>query len=128
MSVSQQYLEYLLDQLGAVRRLSSRRMFGGVGFYADELFFAIASADALYFKVDEPGRADFEREGMGPFAPFGDAARAMHGYYEVPPRVLEDAEELALWVSRAVAVAAAAAERRRRVRPRARPRRPAATR
>jgi DNA transformation protein len=106
MSVSKQYLEFVLDQLGAARQVRSTRMFGGVGFYAGELFFAIASDDALYFKVDERSRADYEREGMKPFCPFKDDTKAMRGYYELPARVLEDTDELSLWMARAIAVAA----------------------
>ena len=116
MAVSRQYLEFVLDQLGSVRAVRSRRMFGSVGFYAGELFFAIASDDALYFKVNDETRADYEREGMKPFCPFEDDTKAMRGYYELPSRVLEDLEELAAWLRRALAVAAAsqAATQRRR--------------
>ena len=116
MGVSRQYLDFLLDQLGAVRAVRSRRMFSGVGFYAGELFFAIASDDTLFFKVNDTTRADYEREGMKPFCPLEDDTKAMRGYYELPPRVLEDPEELGVWLRRAIAVAAAsqAAKQRRR--------------
>jgi DNA transformation protein len=106
MTVSRQYLEFVLDQLGAVRKVRSKRMFGGVGFYAGELFFAIADDDALYFKVNDTTRADYEAEGMKAFSPFGDDAKPMRGYYAVPPRLLDDAEELAVWMQRAIDVAA----------------------
>jgi len=42
-------ITFLLDTLGAVRPVTARRMFGGVGFYAEGLFFAIATDDLLYF-------------------------------------------------------------------------------
>jgi DNA transformation protein len=109
MPVSRQFHEFVIDQLGAVRAVSSRRMFGGVGFYAGEWFFAIASDDTLYFKVSDQTRPDYEREGMKPFAPFADDARPMRGYYEVPARVLEDSEQLAEWMQRAISVAASRA-------------------
>ena len=122
MAVSSQYLQFLLDQLGSVRAVRSRRMFSGVGFYAGELFFAIASDDSLYFKVNDETRADYEREGMKPFCPFKDDTKAMRGYYELPSRALEDSEELALWMARAIAVAAASQAAKPRRRTASRPR------
>jgi DNA transformation protein len=113
VAVTEQYLAFVLDQLGQVRKITSRRMFGGVGFYAGEHFFALADDDTLYFKVDDTTRPDFEREGARPFQPFGPDSKPM-GYYEVPPRVLEDAEELALWMTRAILVATARSTRKLR--------------
>ena len=113
MPVSKQYVDFVLDQLGAVRAVTSKRMFGGVGFYAGEFFFALADDDTLFFKVDDASRVDYEREGMKPFQPFGPDTKPMHGYYEVPPRVLDESEELAVWMKRAIAVAATAAAKKR---------------
>jgi DNA transformation protein len=88
-------------------------MFGGVGFYAEGLFFALIADDRLYFKVDDSTRPDFERQGMEPFRPFGEE-NAM-GYYEVPADVLEDSAQLQLWMRKAVDVAAnAKASKRKR--------------
>jgi DNA transformation protein len=106
VSVSQQYLTFVLDQLSQVRKVTSRRMFGGAGFYAGELFFAIADDDTLYFKVDAASRGDYEREGMKPFQPFGPESKPMSGYYEVPATILEDTDELAAWMNKAVGAAA----------------------
>jgi DNA transformation protein len=79
-------------------------MFGGVGVYAGELFFALIADDTLYFKVDASTRPEFEARGMGPFRPFGDAGGTMQ-YYQVPEDVLEDPEALRRWVEKALAVA-----------------------
>ncbi|MFQ5901401.1 MAG: TfoX/Sxy family protein [Thermodesulfobacteriota bacterium] len=64
MPISEEYLEYVLDQL---RPVDFRKMFGGVGLYLDGVFFALIANDILYFKVDESNRQDYEAEGMGPF-------------------------------------------------------------
>ena len=80
-------------------------MFGGVGVYAGDLFFALMDDDTLYFKVDDSNRGRFEARGMGPFRPFGEGGEVMR-YYEVPGEVLEDVELLAPWVEDAVAAAA----------------------
>ncbi len=112
MAVSAQYLAFVLDQLGGVRAVTSRRMFGGAGFYAGEFFFAVADDDTLYFKVDAQTRDDYKCEGMQPFQPMGPD-KPMNGYYELPARVLDDPDELRQWMTRAIDVARRSGRRRR---------------
>ena len=88
-------------------------MFGGVGIYADQLFFALIADDTLYFKVDDSNRADFEKLGMRPFQPYGEAGEVMQ-YYQVPADLLEDLEALRPWAEKAIAVAAHKAKGKRR--------------
>jgi DNA transformation protein len=111
VAVSPQFSTFLLDTLGAVRPVTARRMFGGVGYYAEDLFFAIADDDLLYFRVDDASREFFEREGMQPFCPMGPGTKSM-SYYTVPARLYDDAEELAVWMRRAVDAARAKARAR----------------
>jgi DNA transformation protein and related proteins len=106
MAVSQSYREFVLEQLGRVTPVTGKSMFGGVGIYAQGLFFGLIAEDRLYFKVDDATRPDFERRGMEPFRPFGEDS-AM-GYYEVPADVTEDVAQLETWMKRAIDVAAAA--------------------
>jgi DNA transformation protein and related proteins len=107
MAVSVSFRTYLLEQLGQVRPVTTRPMFGGMTFFADGRAFALVSGDTLYFKVDDSNRGDFEAAGMGPFLPFGDPAKPMQ-YYQLPEEVLEDTDELAVWMNKAIAVAARA--------------------
>ena len=79
-------------------------MFGGVGLYSGEFFFALIADDILYFKADASTRPDFEARGMGPFRPFGDAGGTMQ-YYQVPEDLLEDPDALRPWVEKAVDIA-----------------------
>ncbi len=106
MAVSESYRVFILEQLGRVMPVTARAMFGGVGIYAQGLFFALIAEDRLYFKVDETSRPGFEGLGMEPFRPFGEE-KAM-GYYEVPADVMEGAARLAVWMNRALEVAAKA--------------------
>ena len=98
---------YALEQLGRVRPVTTRRMFGAVGIYADALFFAVLDDDALWLKTDDTNRPDFEAAGSEPFRPYGPDGPPAH-YWRVPEEVLEDAETLPAWVEKAVAVARAA--------------------
>ena len=98
--------DLVVDQTKACARITSRRMFGGVGIYAADLFFAILDNDVLYLKGDDSNRADFERVGSGPFRPYGDDSEVMQ-YYNVPVAILEDARSLSQWAAKAIAVARA---------------------
>jgi DNA transformation protein len=105
MSISHSYRQFVLDQLGRVAtNVRARNMFGGVGLYAGDLFFALIAGDTLYFKVDDGNRADFEALGLGPFRPYGEGGEVMQ-YYEVPGDLLEDPDSLRSWVDKAVEAA-----------------------
>ena len=80
-------------------------MFGGVGIYSGNLFFALLADDILYFKVDDSNRPDFEARDMPPFRPYGEQGEVMQ-YYEVPADLLDDPEELRPWAEKSIAAAA----------------------
>src|SRR5262249_26338045 len=117
MPVSEEYLEYVVDQLGCLGPITAKRMFGGVGLYFDAFFFGLVAGDVLYFKVDDENRKQYEAAGAKPFQPYGDESYSM-GYYEVPVNVLEDTDQLRLWARGALAAAErkAAAGRKRKKR------------
>lgn len=104
--VSDDYRDFVLEQLrrATPAAVTHRAMFGGVGIYADGLFFALMDDDTTYLKVDDGNRAAFEARGMGPFLPYGDPSRPMR-YYRLPAEALEEPAELAGWVDGAVAAA-----------------------
>jgi DNA transformation protein len=105
LSVSLTFKTLILEQLGrSVPGIRARNMFGGVGIYSAELFFALIDDDTLYFKVDDSTRPDFEGRGMGPFQPYGQDGETM-GYYRVPDELLEDWEALGQWAEKAIGVA-----------------------
>lgn len=97
MAVSEGYLRHVLERLGLLGPIVHRKMFGGVGLYHDGLFFALIGGDALYLKVNDSNRSDFEAAGMPAFHNLS--------YYEVPPEVLEDDTLLVEWAGKALAVA-----------------------
>ena len=105
MAVSDGYLDFALDQLRRVRPdVRAKRMFGGVGLYTGELFFALIDDDVLYLKVDDETRPEFERRGLRAFQPYGEGTASMQ-YYPLPEDLLEDPEALRPWTDAAVAVA-----------------------
>jgi DNA transformation protein len=117
MAISKTYRDFVLEQLGRVTPVIGKSMFGGVGIYAQGLFFGLIAEGRLYFKVNDATRPDFERRGMEPFRPFGEN-HAM-GYYEVPAGVVEDVSQLEIWTKKAMDVARSARQRKAKA-----PRRP----
>lgn len=105
MAVSSSFRSYVLDQLSrVVSGVRSRSMFGGVGVYGRDVFFALIDGDTVYLKVGDTNRGDFEARGLGPFRPFGDSGEVMQ-YYALDESILEDLDELRQWCDKAIAVA-----------------------
>jgi DNA transformation protein len=113
VAVSTDYLQYVLEQLAPVPRVTSRRMFGAVGLYSDGFFFGLIDDDTLFFKVDDSNRGDYLARNMSALRPFKDKPDLSISYFEVPADALEDRDELASWARKSVAVAVASARPRR---------------
>jgi DNA transformation protein len=112
MAVSPSFKTFVLEQLGhGISGVRGRSMFGGVGIYAGDTFFALIDDDTLYFKVDDSTRPEFEARGMDAFRPYGESGEVMQ-YYQVPEDLLEDREALAQWAEQAILVARRAKGRR----------------
>lgn len=102
MAVSDEFLNYVVDQLRLWNKVSVRRMFGGAGLYYEGKMFGLIADDVAYLKVDDSNRADFVKAGSAPFAPYPEKGMStVMSYYEIPPEVLENPAELARWAQRA---------------------------
>ena len=107
--MSESFRRFVLDQLSQVApRVRGKSMFGGLGIYSGELFFALISGETLYLKVDDQNRAEFEALGSGPFKPFDDKPMTM-SYYDVPLELLENVNRLRSYVESAIRAAQTAA-------------------
>ena len=104
MGVTDEYLTYVVDQLGHMVRIEVKRMFGGASIYCDGVMFALVADDVLYLKVDDSNRPDFDAVGMKAFQPFPEKATRM-SYYEVPGDVLEQKAVLGPWAQKALRIA-----------------------
>ncbi len=106
MAVSDEFVEYVVEQLSSWAEVSVRRMFGGAGLYREGAMFAVIADDVAYLKVDDSNRDDFLRAGSAPFEPYPDKIKTtIRTYFEIPVDVLEDRDELARWAERSWAVA-----------------------
>jgi DNA transformation protein len=104
MAVSDSFLEFALQQLALVGPITPKRMFGAVGLYAGDLFFAIVARDVLYLKADEATRGTLEAAGSHAFKPYPERPGSMK-YYSVPVSMLEDGDELIKLAKGSIAIA-----------------------
>jgi DNA transformation protein len=106
MAVSDEQIETALDLLQGVGPVSTRKMFGGVGFYADGTIFAILMSDGtLRLKgagemVDVFDAAGWER---WTYTRDGREGSTAMPYWRVPDALLDDADETGEWARRALA-------------------------
>lgn len=100
MAVSPEYTAYIVEQLGSAGSIRTRKMFGGVGIYIDEVFCAIIGSSTRFFlRVGDGNREDYVKLGMEKFS--GKKGSTGMPYFEVPEHVLEDQELLTTWALKA---------------------------
>ena len=102
----------LFAPLGAVR---TRRMFGGHGFYVDDVFIALIAGERLYLKVDAQTRPLFEAAGCEPFVYDAAGKNVSLGYFSAPEEAMESPPLMQPWARHALS----AALRARAAKPRA---------
>jgi DNA transformation protein len=110
--MTESFRRFVLDQLSQTApQVRGKSMFGGLGIYSGELFFALIASEILYLKVDDETRSTFESLGSKPFKPFADKPMTM-SYYDLPLEILEVVSRLQPYVRLAIE----AAERARLIR------------
>ncbi|MBS7540259.1 TfoX/Sxy family protein [Ancylobacter lacus] len=97
-------IEEIFSAFGPV---ALRRMFGGLGIYADGVMFALVVDGELYLKADAALAQALEAAGSTPFAYDRQGRRVVLGYWSMPSAALEDADTAAELARRALAVAQA---------------------
>ena len=106
--------EFLVDLFAHFGPVAIRRMFSGFGISADGTNFALALRSGLYFRADEQNIPNFEAEGSKPFQ-YTTRAKTVTvaSYWELPARLFDDSEELAVWARAALGAALRAASKKR---------------
>lgn len=94
MARQSEFVTYLLEQLAPLGEVRARSMFGGFGIYLGERMFALVAEDALYLKVDEVNRAEFETRGLEPFRYEMRGERKQMNYWQPPAEAMDDREML----------------------------------
>ncbi len=103
-TAQKQYLDFIVnDVLCDIDNITSRSMFGGYGIYKDGIIFAIIADSQLYFKVGPINIDDYKKMGSRPFVyQKGKHKSTTMSYWLVPVEILEDSDQIAGWVEKAV--------------------------
>ncbi len=76
-----------------------RKMFGGYGFYLDDVMVAGVSGDRLMVKTGDGTDAALAEDGVERFAPGG--GKGMKGWVTVAQELVAEEDELREWVAKA---------------------------
>ncbi len=103
MDVSDDFIEYILEQFSGWGEVYVQRMFGGFGLYRDGLMFGLVANNVAYLKVDETNKDSFIAESSEPFKPFPDRPTIL-SYFEIPPDILDNRDELIKWAEKSLSI------------------------
>jgi DNA transformation protein and related proteins len=109
--------DFLSDLFTHFGPVTIRRMFSGFGISVDGVNFALALRAGLYFRADEQNIPQFEAEGSGPFQyqqrKTGKTV-TVNSYWQLPARLFDDSEQLAIWARAALSAAQRAVLKKRK--------------
>jgi DNA transformation protein len=100
-----QFVTHCLELLAPLGAARSRRMFGGHGFYIDELFVALIFSERLYLKADAQTRPHFEAAGCAPFVYDGKEGAVTISYFTAPDAAMESPQDMQPWARLALEAA-----------------------
>ena len=87
----------MIDLLDSVGGVTSRRMFGGTGFYKNGIMFALEASGRLYIKVDDECRPVFEEAGCEAFSFIHKGRPMTMSYYEPPESAFSSPLKMKRW-------------------------------
>jgi len=97
MSVSEEFIVFLKENLAQLGFVQARRMFGGVGLFCDGIMFALIKDDEVYFKTDAQTSLSYQAEGLKPFSYEVKKKMIALSYWRVPNRLFDDPDEFVNW-------------------------------
>src|SRR5438552_3162781 len=101
MTKTDEFFEYIKDLFVEIDGITYRRMFGGYGIYKNGLTFAIIFKGSLYCRVDELTRGNYEKLGSQTFVyETKTGPRVLKSHLELPSAILEDPDELTIWIEK----------------------------
>ncbi len=98
MAVSNDFVQYILDQLTGWGSVYVKHMFGGAALYQEELAFGMIANDVVYLKVDDTNREKYINEGSCQLKPFKNNATVL-SFYSIPPNILESSDDFIKWAN-----------------------------
>ncbi len=106
MAVSQDFIDYVHELLAPLGAIRTKRMFGAVGIYADEIFFAVIDDDTLYFRVDEEVGPQFRAAGSEPLIMRTSTGQDTPlNFWRAPSEAMDGPDEAAPWARLSIGAA-----------------------
>ena len=112
-------VEHCLELFAPLGHARAKAMFGGWGFYLDEMFFALIADETLYLKTDVETEGAFREAGSWPFVyEYKDGRSVTMAYWSAPEEAMESPVAMRDWARLALGAAlrakkpGAASERR----------------
>ncbi|NJO34371.1 MAG: TfoX/Sxy family protein [Rhodospirillales bacterium] len=103
MAVSPSFIDFAKETFAPFGEITVKRMFGGAGVYCDGLFFAILADEAVFLKVDDATRGEFEGAGLEAFVfEMKDGSSGTMNYHNAPDALYDDTEALRHWTTLAL--------------------------
>ena len=89
--------EELVDKLGSIGGITSKRMFGGHGiFHENKMFALIDSKGQCFLKADDTNKSDFEEK--------DSFQHSRMPYYSIPDEVINNPKLLIEWAKKSIAI------------------------
>lgn len=98
--------DQVLEMLAPLGAINSRSMFGGFGIFMEESMFALIAGSALFFKVDDSNRSQYEDVDSKPYGSMP--------YYRVPPEMMGNEDKLREWAQTSITIARATPKKKKR--------------
>ncbi len=105
MSNSNDFIDYVIEQMHDLGVVNARRMFGGHGLFFDGLMFALVANDCLYLKADAESIPEFQTRELSAFSYYKKGKEFNLSYFQCPAECLEDDNEMTVWARTAYDVA-----------------------
>ncbi len=105
MAVSPEFVAHCIELLSPLGPARSRRMFGGHGFYVDDVFVALIFGERLYLKADATTQARFEAADCEIFVYHGADKPVSMNYWTAPDDAMESPMLMLPWARLAMEAA-----------------------
>ncbi|NRA87296.1 MAG: TfoX/Sxy family protein [Rhizobiales bacterium] len=101
MATSDEFAQWIVDQLSEFADVQTKRLFGGRAVLKDNLNFGLIFEDQLYLKVDDQTLANFHELDSQQFTYDKGGKTIYVSFWTIPENIIEDKEEFAEWARKA---------------------------
>lgn len=82
-------------------KVRSRRMFGGIGLYRDDVMFGLIMDDEVFLKVDESSEPIFDEMGLPHFIYYRGGKPVRLSFRQAPAEMFDESDVACEWAQRA---------------------------